>query len=97
LVVAKIRSPGPTPNFEPANVELSFEIKAESMFVLTLKKLQPEEPIGEYTLELKALGHATREGYWPRQIITEVPEERNEDDRDNSDNEQEESSNTWVL
>jgi hypothetical protein len=63
-------------------------MKGESVFVLTLKKHRADEDFGEFTLELKMLGAATKEGYWPRQLITEVPQQRSEDDRDSSDNEQ---------
>ena len=54
-----------------------------------------ELPFGAFKLELVTLGRATREGYWPRQILTELGEER-EEDRDSSD-EQEESGGTWAL
>ena len=37
-MVARIKSAVPEPNFEPANVEFSFEMKGESIFVFTLKK-----------------------------------------------------------
>jgi len=54
--------------------------------VITLKKRRVDEPFGEYTLELKVLGAATKEGYWPRQLITEIPQQRPDEDKDNSDN-----------
>jgi hypothetical protein len=43
LMVGSIKSTIPEPNFEPANVEFSFEVKAESTFVITLKKHKVEE------------------------------------------------------
>jgi hypothetical protein len=49
--------------------------------VITLKKQRIDEPFGEYTLELKVLGAATKEGYWPRQLITEIPQQKAEDDK----------------
>lgn len=87
LMVASIKSTIPEPNFEPANVELSFEVKSESNFVITLKKHNVEENFEDFKLELKMLGAATKEGYWPRQLITEVPQQKNqEEDKDSSDN-----------
>ena len=58
--------------------------------MITLKKIRVDEPFGEFSLELKMLGAATKEGYWPRQLITEVPQpppQQAEEDRDSSDNE----------
>jgi hypothetical protein len=76
LMVATIKSPVLEPNFAPVNLETSFEVKGESTFALTLKKHRADEPFGEFTLELKMLGAATKEGYWPRQLISEVPQVR---------------------
>lgn len=72
LLVARLKTASPEPNFTPANFEVSFEVKGGSSYNLTIQKRRVEEPFGEYTLELTTLGHATREGYWPRQIISEV-------------------------
>jgi hypothetical protein len=74
LLVARLKSTNPDPNFTPNNFELSFDIKGASSFVLTLQKKRVEEVFEEYSLELITLGQATREGYWPRQIISEVGE-----------------------
>ena len=44
------------------------------------------------------IGAATKEGYWPRQLITEVPQVANsEEEHESSDNEQENVSNTWTI
>lgn len=96
VVVAELRSASPQPNYTPCNLEMSFDVKGESTYTLTVAKIDAEEEFGECQLEVKSVTRAAREGYWPRQIIT-VVEER-EEDRENSDNEMEESSsNTWVL
>jgi hypothetical protein len=60
LLVARIKTPNPEPNFIPANFEVSFEVKNGSNYVLTLHKRRVEEPFGEYSLELSTLGQATR-------------------------------------
>ena len=73
LLVATLKSATPEPNFSPSNFETSFEVKGESSYVLTLKKHRVDEPFGEFSLELKMVGMATKEGYWPKQLITEVP------------------------
>lgn len=98
-MVANIRSTIPEPNFDPANVEFSFEMKEESNFIITLKKHQADEPLEDFKLELKMLGQATKEGYWPRQLITEVPQPQHntEEERDSSDNEQETNVNVWTI
>ena len=70
LLVARIKSATPEPNFTPTNFEVSFEVKGSNSFTITLQKKRVDEPFGEYTLELTTLGQATREGYWPRQIIS---------------------------
>lgn len=74
LLVARLKSANPEPNFNPTNFEVSFEVKGGSSYVITLQKKRVDEPFGEYSLELITLGQATREGYWPRQIISEVGE-----------------------
>jgi hypothetical protein len=74
LLVARLKSANPDPNFMPTNFEVSFEVKGGGNYVLTLQKKRVDEPFGEYSLELTTLGQATREGYWPRQIISEVGE-----------------------
>ena len=76
LIVARIKSPAPGVNFSPSNFELSFELKGNGTHSITLAKNNVEEPFGSYVLELKTLGPATQEGYWPRQIITSVEEHR---------------------
>jgi hypothetical protein len=45
------------------------------------------------------IGAATKEGYWPRQLITEVPQlpSSGEEEHESSDNEQENASNTWTI
>lgn len=49
-------------------------------------------------MELKMLGAATKEGYWPRQLITEVPQQQGqEEDKDSSENEQETPVNVWTI
>ena len=44
--------------------------------MLTLKKNRVDENFEAFSLELKMLGAATKEGYWPRQLITEVPQQK---------------------
>jgi len=65
--------------------------------VITLKKNRIDEPFGEYNVELKVLGAATKEGYWPRQLITEIPQQRVDEDKEGSDNEQELPTNVWTI
>jgi hypothetical protein len=80
LLVARLKSASPEPNFAPTNFEVSFDVKGGNHYVLTIQKKRVDEPFGEYTLELTTLGQATREGYWPRQIISEVGENEHEDE-----------------
>lgn len=96
-MVATLKANSPEPNFSPANLETSFEVKGESFFAITLKKHRIEDNFDDFTMELKMLGAATKEGYWPRQLITEVPQLQGEEEQENSDNEQEGSSNTWTM
>lgn len=72
-------------------------MKGESVFVITLKKHLVDEPFSAFSLELRMLGAATKEGYWPRQLITEVLQAPSEEDRDSSDNEQESSADVWTI
>lgn len=66
--------------------------------MITLKKHNVEEAFEDFKLELKMLGAATKEGYWPRQLITEVPQQQSqEEDKDSSDNEQEATVNVWTI
>jgi hypothetical protein len=65
--------------------------------VITLKKQRIDESFGEYIVELKVLGAATKEGYWPRQLITEIPQQRVDEDKEGSDNEQEPPTNVWTI
>lgn len=79
LLVARLKSPNPEPNFLPTNFQVSFEVKGGNTHVITLQKKRVDQPFGEYSLQLTTLGQATREGYWPRQIISEVGENEHED------------------
>lgn len=98
LLVARIKSPTPEPNYSPSNIEVSFDVKGGSIFVLTLHKHRIEEPFGEYTLEIQTLGQSTREGYWPRQIISAVSENAQEDTEEGSeDSDEGNNSPTWVI
>lgn len=42
LIVAKIRSPAPIANFFPNNFELSFELKGNGIYSITLAKNNAE-------------------------------------------------------
>ncbi len=98
LLVARLKSPNPEPNFMPTNFEISFEIKGGGSYVLSLQKKRVDEPFGEYSLELATLGQATREGYWPRQIISEVGENEREDEEEGSEDSEEGLKNpVWVI
>jgi len=65
--------------------------------VFTLKKHRIDEPFGEFTLELKVLGAATKDGFWPRQVITEIPQQRPEENKDDSENQEELATNEWTI
>jgi len=69
IVVAKISTPSPVANFTPNNFELSFELKGNGFYCITLAKNNIDEPFGEYALQLKILGPVTQ-GLWPRHILT---------------------------
>ena len=98
LLVARLKSPNPEPNFMPTNFEISFEIKGGGSYAITLQKKRVDEPFGEYSLELATLGQATREGYWPRQIISEVGENEHEDEEEGSEDSDEGLKNpVWVI
>jgi hypothetical protein len=92
--VIKINTATP-PNFKLCKSEISFEIRGDSIFPITLKKIRLDEPFGDISLEIKILSKATREGYWPKQIITAVEDEKLIEDQEGSDGERE--TNTWVL
>lgn len=65
---------------------------------MTLHKHRIEESFGEYTLEIQTLGQSTREGYWPRQIISAVSENAQESAEEGSEESDEgNSSPTWVI
>lgn len=44
-----------------------------------------EKDVGELKIDVKILGKATKAGYWPRQIITEAANQRVEDDKQSSE------------
>jgi hypothetical protein len=50
LLVARLKTAIPEPNFTPSNFEVSFEVKGGSTFTLTLQKKRVEDPFGEYSL-----------------------------------------------
>lgn len=72
---------------------MSAEIKGESSTSFTLIKKNIAEDFGELEIELKNLGVPTRTGYWPRQLLTEV-EQRVEDDNKVSSDE-EDDTDAW--
>lgn len=49
-MVGNIKTAVPEPNFSPANIEFSFEVKGESIHVITLKKHQVDEPFDAFVL-----------------------------------------------
>jgi len=54
---------------------VSFDIRADTTYTISLCKKDIKKDFGELKYEVNILGKATREGYWPRQIITAVIEE----------------------
>lgn len=92
LVVLKVGSA--ECNLNVPNSPMSLEIKAESNTSFTLIKKNIEGEFGNLEIELKALGIATRPGYWPRQIITEV-EQKVEDDNNKASSDEEDETDNW--
>lgn len=66
--------------------EVSFEIKGDSFFPLTLQKKDIEKSLGQLTLEFRVIGKATRAGLYPKQIITPIAEDRKQEE-DNEETE----------
>jgi hypothetical protein len=54
---------------------ISFDVKSDSMTVISLYKKDARKDFGKLNYQIVILGKAMREGYWPRQIITPVVEE----------------------
>lgn len=54
---------------------ISLDIRSDSSTTISLYKKDISKDFGNLKYEIRILGKATREGYWPRQIITPVPEE----------------------
>jgi len=53
----------------------SFDIRSDSINVISLYKKDINKDFGQLKYHVTILGKATREGFWPRQIITPVLEE----------------------
>lgn len=92
-VVCKVKteSAGPS-NVYTCQSDISFEIKGETSFALTLKKKDMEGTFDDVSLELKFICKATREPYLPRQILSLVPEEKNETTEESEDRDYEETN-----
>lgn len=54
---------------------VSFDIRSDSSYAISLYRKDVKKDFGELKYLVNILGKATREGYWPRQIITPVIEE----------------------
>jgi hypothetical protein len=54
---------------------ISFDVRSDSMMVISLCKKDLSKDFGQLKYEVVILGKTMREGYWPRQIITPVVEE----------------------
>jgi len=44
--------------------------------MITIVKKDISKPFGNINVSMKVLGKATKEGFWPRQIITPSEEEK---------------------
>ena len=51
---------------------INLEFKAESAQVLNFSKIDVKKPFGKFEFDVVILGKPTRDGFWPRQIITPV-------------------------
>ena len=81
-------------NLHVPSSPMSAEIKPESSTSFTLIKKNVDADFGELKIDMKVLGIATRSGYWPRQILTEV-EQKVEDDNNKVSSDEEDDSDTW--
>lgn len=91
LVVLKVGSNAC--NLHVPKSPMSVEIKGESNTSFTLIKKNVEEDFGELEIDMKVLGVATRSGYWPRQLLTEVEQKVEDDNKASSD--EEDDSDAW--
>ena len=93
LVVIKVNSE--VCNLNVPKIPMSMEIRAEADTSFTLIKQKIDEEFGELNMELKVLGLATRPGYWPKQIITQVEQKVEDDNNKESSDDEEDDTDTW--
>lgn len=75
LVAFKVTEEGEKNTLIPESA-ISFDVRSDSMMVISLSKKDLSKDFGQLKYQVVILGKAMREGYWPRQIITPVEEEK---------------------